>query len=289
MVAMFEALVASGLNGFLGCFSDIYEAALVEFFQNASVRDGQVISTVQGKLVEISEEVFARTFELPVEGLMDLNEVPKDLVFDARSVFSFNGEQLSTSCKKREMKFEFRLLCDILAKLISIKQVRTQRSLDDLKSELLFKIDNIAKASAEARDQQTQYIQNSIKSVRQEAQTQVDVLSRQWMSSLLLFEVKCYTSVRKHRKIISTFQPNWDSLFIISIGVVMPKRGKVIASVLSLLRMIKADQVGAVVAEVVVVMVAVKEETGVVLRRKYIPAAVEVFITAVEVVDQLDL
>ncbi|KZV46547.1 hypothetical protein F511_42488 [Dorcoceras hygrometricum] len=46
-----------------------------EFFQNDSVKDGQVISTVQGKLVEISEEVFARTFQLPVEGLMDLNEV----------------------------------------------------------------------------------------------------------------------------------------------------------------------------------------------------------------------
>ncbi|KZV56632.1 hypothetical protein F511_11123 [Dorcoceras hygrometricum] len=119
MVAMFESLVASGLHGFL-CFSDIYETALVEFFQNASVRDGQVISTVQGKLVEISEEVFARTFQLPVEGLMDLNEV-QDLVFDARSVFSFNGEQLRTSCKKREMKFEFRLLSDILEKLVIVK------------------------------------------------------------------------------------------------------------------------------------------------------------------------
>ncbi|KZV49879.1 hypothetical protein F511_42101 [Dorcoceras hygrometricum] len=54
--------------------------------------------------------------------------------------------------------------------LISIKQVRTQRSLDDLKSELLFKIDNLAKAFAEARDQQTQYIQNSIKSVCQESE-----------------------------------------------------------------------------------------------------------------------
>ncbi|KZV19083.1 hypothetical protein F511_11547 [Dorcoceras hygrometricum] len=121
MVAMFEALEASGLNGFLGCLSDIYEASLVELFQNDSVRDGQVISTVQGKLVEISEEVFARTFELPVEGLMDLNEVPKDLVFYARIVFSFNGEQLSTSCKKREMKFDFRLLCDILEKSITVK------------------------------------------------------------------------------------------------------------------------------------------------------------------------
>ncbi|KZV48019.1 hypothetical protein F511_27670 [Dorcoceras hygrometricum] len=95
-------------------------AALIEFFQNASVRDGQVISTVQGKLVEISEEVFARTFDLSMEGLMDLNG-SEGLGIDARSVFSFNGEQLSTSCKKREMKFEFRLLCDILEKSVNVK------------------------------------------------------------------------------------------------------------------------------------------------------------------------
>ncbi|KZV41217.1 hypothetical protein F511_13476 [Dorcoceras hygrometricum] len=57
---------------------------------------------------------------------------------------------------------------------ISIKQVWTQRSLDDLKCELLFKIDNLAKVTAEARDQQTQFIQNSLKSVRQEARTQGD-------------------------------------------------------------------------------------------------------------------
>ncbi|KZV24731.1 hypothetical protein F511_09205 [Dorcoceras hygrometricum] len=121
MVAMFEALIFSGLNGFLGCSSAIYEAALVEFFQNTSVRDGQVVSTVQGKPVEISEELFARTFELQMEGLTDMHEVPKDLVFDARSEFSFNGEQLSTSCKKREMKIEFRLLNDILAKSVTVK------------------------------------------------------------------------------------------------------------------------------------------------------------------------
>ncbi|KZV28071.1 hypothetical protein F511_02157 [Dorcoceras hygrometricum] len=93
----------------------------------------------------------------------------------------------------------------------------------------------------------------------------------------------------QEKEMISTFQPNMASLLIISIGVVMSKGGKVVEAVLSRLRMIKADQVGAVVAEVVVVMVAVKEETGVVLRRKDIPAAVEVFITAVEVVDKLDL
>ncbi|KZV54617.1 hypothetical protein F511_02651 [Dorcoceras hygrometricum] len=121
MVAMFEALVASGLNGFLGCMSDIFETAPIEFYQNASVRDGKVVSTVQGKLVEISEEIFSRTFQLPVEGLIDINEVPKDLIFDARTEFSFTGEQLTTSCKKRELKIEYRLLSDIVAKSITVK------------------------------------------------------------------------------------------------------------------------------------------------------------------------
>ncbi|KZV31961.1 actin-interacting protein 1-like [Dorcoceras hygrometricum] len=121
MVAMFEALVASGLNGFLGCMSDIFESALIEFYQNASVRDGKVVSTVQGELVEISEEVFARTFQLSVEGLIDINEVPNDLIFYARTEFSFTGEQLTTSCKKREIKIEYRLISDIVAKSITVK------------------------------------------------------------------------------------------------------------------------------------------------------------------------
>ncbi|KZV20281.1 hypothetical protein F511_44032 [Dorcoceras hygrometricum] len=108
MVQMFKALESSGLRGFLGCSSAIYEAALVEFFQKASVRDGKVVSSLQSMAVEISEEMFGGTFELPTEGLTKMTAVPKDLVFDARSAFSMGGEQLNTSCKKREMKFEFR-------------------------------------------------------------------------------------------------------------------------------------------------------------------------------------
>ncbi|KZV31975.1 serine carboxypeptidase-like 47 [Dorcoceras hygrometricum] len=42
MVKMFKALESSGLKGFLGCSSVIYEAALVEFLQNASVQDDKV-------------------------------------------------------------------------------------------------------------------------------------------------------------------------------------------------------------------------------------------------------
>ncbi|KZV18676.1 hypothetical protein F511_37111 [Dorcoceras hygrometricum] len=123
MVQMFKALESSGLRGFLGCSSAIYETALVEFFHNSSVRDGKVVSTVQGKAVEIIEKVFAGTFELPMEGLTEMTDVPKDLVFDARSAFSMGGEQLKTTCKKREIKYEFLLLKDNLAKTVTVKAV----------------------------------------------------------------------------------------------------------------------------------------------------------------------
>ncbi|KZV32553.1 hypothetical protein F511_21902 [Dorcoceras hygrometricum] len=121
MVSMFQALMASVLEGFLGCPAVIYEAALVDFFENASVRYGVVISTVAGQLVEISEEWFVETFELPAVGLADLSEIPKDVIFDAKSIVSLSGEPVSTSGKKKEMKIQFRLLCDIMAKTISVK------------------------------------------------------------------------------------------------------------------------------------------------------------------------
>ncbi|KZV47507.1 hypothetical protein F511_33233 [Dorcoceras hygrometricum] len=121
MVSMFEALVASGLRGFLGCPAIVYEDALVDFFENASVRSGVVISTVGGQLVEISEKLFAETFELPIDGLGDLSEMPKDAIFGARSIVSFSGEPISLSGRKNQMKMPFRLLCDIVAKAISVK------------------------------------------------------------------------------------------------------------------------------------------------------------------------
>ncbi|KZV17545.1 hypothetical protein F511_38542 [Dorcoceras hygrometricum] len=144
LVQMFESLIAAGLKNFLGCPAVFNEEALIEFFANSSVReDGLVVSTVNGVSVEISEEVFAATFELPVEGLTDLSDVPKNLVFNARSLntsttfrslylagaiialqhslFSISKEQVSISCLKKAMKIQYRLLHDILAKTIYVK------------------------------------------------------------------------------------------------------------------------------------------------------------------------
>ncbi|KZV27890.1 dystroglycan-like [Dorcoceras hygrometricum] len=121
MVSMFEALEASGLRRFLGCPAVVYEDALVDFFENASVRNGVVFSTVDSQIVQISEKLFAESFELPIEGLGDLSEMPKDAIFDARSIVSLSGEQINLSGRKNQMKMPYRLLCDIVAKAISVK------------------------------------------------------------------------------------------------------------------------------------------------------------------------
>ncbi|KZV34313.1 hypothetical protein F511_38645 [Dorcoceras hygrometricum] len=97
LVQMFELFITTGLKEFLGCPAVFYKSALTEFFENGSVRDVMVVSTIVGTTVEISEEIFAAMFELSTE------------------------EQVSISCHKREMKIEYRLLSDILANTIYVK------------------------------------------------------------------------------------------------------------------------------------------------------------------------
>ncbi|KZV33394.1 hypothetical protein F511_38513 [Dorcoceras hygrometricum] len=94
MVNMFKALEASGLRGFLGCQSVFYEKELEQFFDTALVQDDDITGAVSGKYFAISE---------------------------SRSIFSKSGEPISTHGKKRLMKYEFRLLNDILAKSITVK------------------------------------------------------------------------------------------------------------------------------------------------------------------------
>ncbi|KZV57781.1 hypothetical protein F511_28283 [Dorcoceras hygrometricum] len=123
MVSMFKALESSGLRGFLGCSAAIYEKDLVTFFGNAIVRGDTVISLVQGMFVEISEEYFAGVFDLPTEGLTSVTNLPTNRISELRRVLSDSGDLIKTSCKKKEMKMEYRLLNDMLAKAITAKAV----------------------------------------------------------------------------------------------------------------------------------------------------------------------
>ncbi|KZV50816.1 hypothetical protein F511_09874 [Dorcoceras hygrometricum] len=93
IVQMFESLVSTGLMEFLGCPAIFHEQALIEFFENGSVRDGMVVSTISGTAVEISESVFAAAFGLPTEGLTDLSEVPKDLLSNTQRLFSASEKE----------------------------------------------------------------------------------------------------------------------------------------------------------------------------------------------------
>ncbi|KZV26506.1 hypothetical protein F511_24399 [Dorcoceras hygrometricum] len=121
IVQMFESLVSTGLMEFLGCPAIFHEQALIEFFENGSVRDGMVVSVIGGMTVEISESVFAVAFGLPTEGLTDLSEVPKDLLSNAQKLFSASEKEVSISCLKKEVKMQYRLLSDILAKSLFVK------------------------------------------------------------------------------------------------------------------------------------------------------------------------
>ncbi|KZV14678.1 hypothetical protein F511_40250 [Dorcoceras hygrometricum] len=85
MVQMFRALEATGLRGFLGCPSVLYEQELEQFFDTAMVQDGDVTCAVSGKYVAISETRFAGVFNLPTDGLTDLSEVPNDLSITVKS------------------------------------------------------------------------------------------------------------------------------------------------------------------------------------------------------------
>ncbi|KZV43244.1 hypothetical protein F511_09830 [Dorcoceras hygrometricum] len=64
---------------------------------------------------------FLGLFALPSEGIKNFSEVPKDIEYDARSLFSQKAGQIEVHGKKKFMKHEFRLLNDILAKAITVK------------------------------------------------------------------------------------------------------------------------------------------------------------------------
>ncbi|KZV31095.1 dystroglycan-like [Dorcoceras hygrometricum] len=121
MLNMFKALEASGLRKFLGCESILYEKELGDFFDTALIQGEDITGVISGKFVTISPTLFSTVFDLPTEGITNFSEIPKDKVYDARSLFSQKGLQIDVHGKKKFMKHEFRLLNDILAKAITVK------------------------------------------------------------------------------------------------------------------------------------------------------------------------
>ncbi|KZV50611.1 hypothetical protein F511_14614 [Dorcoceras hygrometricum] len=110
MVKMFKSLEDSGLKGFLEASGSVYEEAVLEFFANAKAFVGTIVSLV---------------------------------VIEIRRQFSWSDEPFKAPNKKKEMKIEFRLLHDILAKALCAKA----GSFDQVTSEKLDIMIEICQAS----------------------------------------------------------------------------------------------------------------------------------------------
>ncbi|KZV18287.1 hypothetical protein F511_24254 [Dorcoceras hygrometricum] len=89
MVKMFRSLAASGLRGFLG--------------------------------MVITKSVIAEAFQLPTEGMVGFTDLPSKAVAEMKMVFFGTDVPFRPSNKKKEMKVEFRLLHDIVAKELCAK------------------------------------------------------------------------------------------------------------------------------------------------------------------------
>ncbi|KZV48650.1 3-ketoacyl-CoA synthase 12-like [Dorcoceras hygrometricum] len=85
-VKMFKSLEETGLKGFLGISGSVFEGAMIEFSANAKVMAGTIVSFVNRKMV-VTKDVFAE----------------------------------AAPNKKKEMKVEYRLLHDIMAKALCTK------------------------------------------------------------------------------------------------------------------------------------------------------------------------
>ncbi|KZV40201.1 hypothetical protein F511_05678 [Dorcoceras hygrometricum] len=214
MVSMFQALIASGLEGFLGCTAVFYETALVDLFENASVRDGVIISTVAGQLVEISEEWFVEMFELPVDGLADVSKMPTDKIFDARRIVSMTGEPVILSGLKSQMKIHYRLLfrcyqsslppvsIDLSAALADFQAILSEQ-INKSQSEISSRLHKIEQGLRDSLREQAEVFKNLFQGARQEGRSIDDVQTlrfNEFRKHILAQKASIFTGLADVRK-----------------------------------------------------------------------------------------
>ncbi|KZV36708.1 hypothetical protein F511_36813 [Dorcoceras hygrometricum] len=133
MVNMFKSLEDSGLKGFLEGSGWVYEEAVLEFFTNAKILAGTIVSLVGARRIAITKDTLIEVFELTSEGITNFLTIPKETALEIRRHFSGSDEPFKAPNKKRDMPIEFRLLHDIVAKALCTKA----GSFDQVTSETL--------------------------------------------------------------------------------------------------------------------------------------------------------
>ncbi|KZV32871.1 hypothetical protein F511_23997 [Dorcoceras hygrometricum] len=107
MVKMFKSLEESGLRGFLGASGSVFEGALTEFFANASVIAGTIVSTMAKWKKVITKDVFVEVFHLPSKGLVSFSGLPAKAVADMKVLFSGADVPFRPPKKMKDMKVEY--------------------------------------------------------------------------------------------------------------------------------------------------------------------------------------
>ncbi|KZV16185.1 hypothetical protein F511_11861 [Dorcoceras hygrometricum] len=121
MVRMFKYLEDTWLKGFLEASGSMYEGAVLEFFANAKVVAGTVISFLANRKLALTKEFFAETFGLQTDGMVGFLVIPTETMVEMRRRFSGSDVPFRAPNKKKEMKMEYRLLHDIVAKALCAK------------------------------------------------------------------------------------------------------------------------------------------------------------------------
>ncbi|KZV35851.1 hypothetical protein F511_36104 [Dorcoceras hygrometricum] len=106
-------------EGFSGCFK--FEGALIEFCANVKVVVGTVMSTTANKWLVITMSVLAAEFQLLTEGMVSFLELQAKAVAEMKAMFSGTGVPFRPPNKKKEMKVDYGLLHDIVAKALCAK------------------------------------------------------------------------------------------------------------------------------------------------------------------------
>ncbi|KZV58042.1 dystroglycan-like [Dorcoceras hygrometricum] len=121
MDRMFKTLEETGLKGFLTASGSVYESAVVDFFANATVIVGTIVSFIANRKLALPKEVFSETFGLPTKGMESFLDISNQTMVEMRGRFSGSDVPSRAPSKKKEMKIEYRLMHDIVAKALCAK------------------------------------------------------------------------------------------------------------------------------------------------------------------------
>ncbi|XP_073133628.1 bidirectional sugar transporter SWEET5-like [Henckelia pumila] len=118
-----KALELSGLRSFLDLKAlEYYQKDLLSLYHKSKIKEnGQLILSVGGHHEEISEGFFAETFNLPTSGTIDFSAISTTDITEMKHSFSGSNQPISLSGFKRDLKLEYQLLADIVAKSILSK------------------------------------------------------------------------------------------------------------------------------------------------------------------------